>query len=124
MDDEKLLNEFKNWYLRFQKKYKNWPSGITEECEVMFFSTCNKFKILLKKTERAIDSKIDKEIRTKKQDRPTLLKAKRLSKGKNVESKYIDLRFEEEWDDASENVLAPFLATAMRAISLHTNKKI
>ena len=89
---------------------------------MIFFSTCNKFERLLKKTERDIDLKIDKEIRSKKQDRPTLLKAKRLSKGKNVESKYIDLRFDEEWDEASENVLEPFLASAMKVIALSQKK--
>ena len=40
-----------------------------------------------------------------------------LSKGKNVESKYIDIRFNEEWDDASEKILEPFLAKSMTAIA-------
>ena len=71
---------------------------------------------MLEKTERSIDEKIDKEITKNKQDRAILMKAKRLTKGKNVEAKYIDIRFKEEWDKASESKLEPILAGSMDAI--------
>ena len=113
--DKKLLKEFIAWFTQFKKEHKKrWYA---EKCEVIFFDTCNKFERLLKKTERDIDSKIDKEIRSKKQDRAMLMKAKRVSKGKNSEIKYIELRFDEEWDDASENILEPFLASSMKLIA-------
>ena len=54
------------------------------------------------------------------------MKAKRLTKGKNVEAKYIDLRFKEEWDKASEIKLEPIVAGLMDAIlkqqELHQKK--
>ena len=113
--DKTLLTEFAAWFSQFKKEHKKY--WCAEKCEVIFFASCKNFERLLKKTERDIDTKIDKEIRSKKQDRPTLMKAKRLSKGKNVESKYIDIRFNEEWDDASEKILEPFLAKSMTAIA-------
>ena len=63
-----------------------------------------------------IDEKIDKEITSKKQVRAILMKAKRLTKGKNVEAKYIDLRFKEEWDKATEIKLEPAVSGLMNVI--------
>ena len=112
--DKSLLKEFKEWFAKYKhEKRKNW---YREKCDVMFFTACKTFERLLEKTERSIDGKIDKEIQSKKQDRPTVLKAKRLSKGKNVESKYIDLRFEKEWNEVSEDVFEPFIASTTQSI--------
>lgn len=118
--DKTLLSEFKKWFLEFKKEHEyNWSA---ERFDTIFFLTSKNFERLLKKTERSIDSKIDKEITSKKQDRPTLMKAKRLTKGKNFESKYIDLRFNEEWEIASEKILEPFIAKAMKDIALAQKK--
>ena len=118
--DKTLLTEFVSWFSQFKKEHKkDWCA---EKCDVIFFASCKNFERLLKKTERNIDAKIDKEIRSRKQDRPTLIKAKRLTKGKNVESKYIEIRFNEEWDDASEKILEPFLAKAMTLIATAQTK--
>ena len=57
----------------------------------------------MKSKEKEIYLNIDKEISSKKEDRATLMKAKRLSKNKDVESKYIDLRYEEFWEEIDEN---------------------
>ena len=61
-------------------------------------------------------AEIDKEISSKKQDRPTIMKAIRVSKGKDSKPKYIDLRYEEMWEEAKEIVFEPFIASAMQSI--------
>tara|TARA_B100000963_G_C22165188_1_gene467757 strand:- start:128 stop:553 length:426 start_codon:yes stop_codon:yes gene_type:complete len=113
MITDELLKEFQNWYLMFKKEHKKaWDP----KNDILFYTASKTFKRLLEKTERSIDEKIDKEITKKKQDRAILMKAKRLTKGKNVEAKYIDIRFKEEWDKASENELEPVIAGSMDAI--------
>ena len=115
-----LLKRFATWFSEFKKDHKKYWGG--EHCEEIFIHSNETFKILLKKTERNIDLKIDKEISSKKQDRATLMKAKRLSKGKDIESKYIDLRFEEEWENASVEILEPFISDAKNTIILAQQK--
>ena len=112
--DKSLLKDFKKWFAEYKhEKRKNW---YREKCDVMFFTSCKSFERLLKKIERDIYTKIDKEISSKKQDRPTIMKAIRVSKGKDSKPKYIDLRYEEMWEEAKEVVLDPFIASAMQII--------
>ena len=97
----------------FKNEHKKvWDS----KNDILFYTASKNIKRLIDKTERSIDAKIDKEIRSKKQDRAILNKSKRLTKGNNVEIKYIDLRFKEEWDKASETKLEPVIAGSMDAI--------
>ena len=111
--DQSLLNDFQNWFLAFRKEQKKvWNN----ENDILFYKSCKNFERLLNKTERSIDEKIDKEITSKKQVRAILMKAKRLTKGKNVEAKYIDLRFKEEWDKATEIKLEPAVSGLMNVI--------
>ena len=108
-----LLKEFQNWFLMFKRDHKKvWDS----KNDILFYTASKTFERLLNKTERKIDEKIDKEITSKKQDRAILMKAKRLTKGKNAEAKYIDIRFKEEWDKASESLLEPVIAGSMDTI--------
>ena len=108
--DKTLLKEFQSWFAKYRREKKDiWCS----KNDVVFYTACKNFDRLLNKTERIIDEKIDKEIRTKKQDRATLMKAKRLSKGKNVEAKYIDIRFQNDWDKIAETTLEPFIASTI-----------
>ena len=111
--EQTLLNEFQNWFHAFKNEQKKvWNN----ENDILFYKSYKNFERLMDKTERSIDEKIDKEITSKKQVRAILMKAKRLTKGKNVEAKYIDLRFKEEWDKASEKKLEPAVSGLMNAI--------
>ena len=113
MNIDTLLKEFHNWFLMFKNEHKKvWDT----KNDILFYTASKTIKRLIDKTERSIDEKIDKEIRSKKQDRAILIKSKRLTKGKNVEIKYIDIRFKEEWDKASETKLEPVIAGSMDAI--------
>ena len=69
-----------------------------------------------KESEKKVFLDIDKEITKKKQDRATLTKAKALAKNKDVESKYIELRFEEIWEEIVEEKLKPTIGLAMQKI--------
>ena len=112
--DKTLLNEFKSWFSQYHKeKRKNWYG---EKCDVLFFQASKGFEILLKQTERAIDTKIDKEISSKKKDRATVTKAIRVSKNKDSEHMYIELRFRDMWDEATEEIFEPYVTSAMQSI--------
>ena len=112
--DKRLLNEFKDWFSKYHKeKRKNWYG---EKCDVLFFQASKGFERLLKQTERAIDTKIDKEISSKKKDRATVTKAIRVSKNKDSEHMYIELRFRDMWDEATEEIFEPYVASAMQSI--------
>ena len=112
--DKTLLNEFKSWFSQYHKeKRKNWYG---EKCDVLFFQASKGFEILLKQTERAIDTKIDKEISSKKKDRATVTKAIRVSQNKDSEHMYIELRFRDMWDEATEEIFEPYVTSAMQSI--------
>ena len=112
--DKTLLNEFKSWFSQYHKeKRKNWYG---EKCDVLFFQASKGFEILLKQTERAIDTKIDKEISSKKKDRATVTKAIRVSRNKDSEHIYIELRFRDMWDEATEEIFEPYVTSAMQSI--------
>ena len=112
--DKTLLNEFKSWFSQYHKeKRKNWYG---EKCDVLFFQASKGFEILLKQTERAIDTKIDKEISSKKKDRATVTKAIRVSRNKDSEHMYIELRFRDMWDEATEEIFEPYVTSAMQSI--------
>lgn len=112
--NKSLLNEFKAWFDNYKRqKKKTWNE---EECEIMFFQFYKNFERLLKKTERDIDTKIDKEITSKKKDRATVNKAIRLSKGQDSDAKYISLRFEDMCDEANESILEPYIFSATQQI--------
>ena len=112
--DKTLLNEFKSWFSQYHKeKRKNWYG---EKCDVLFFQASKGFERLLKQTERAIDTKIDKEISSKKKDRATVTKAIRVSRNKDSEHIYIELRFRDMWDEATEEIFEPYVTSAMQSI--------
>ena len=112
--DKTLLNEFKSWFSQYHKeKRKNWYG---EKCDVLFFQASKGFEILLKQTERAIDTKIDKEISSKKKDRATVTKSIRLSKSKDSIPMYVELRFKDMWEEATEDLFKPLVLSAMQSI--------
>ena len=110
--DKSLFANFKNWFLKLKKSKKYWNS----ECDILFMNAEKEFKTLLKSNEKKIYLNIDKEVSSKKHDRAIMMKAIRLSKNKNADSKYIDLRFEEMWEEATENEFEPYIGTMMRHI--------
>lgn len=128
--NDNLLKDFQNWFSAFSREHKNdWKVDETSveignEINGLFRDTSELFKKLLKKTEKEIYSKIDKEIDNNKQDRATLTKAKRLSKSDDIESKYIDLRFIELWEEIAEEDFKPFLFQAMKRINNIQQKHI
>ena len=46
-----------------------------------------------------------------------MTKAIRLSKNKDTKPKYIDLRFEELWDEALEKIIEPYIYSETKIIS-------
>ncbi len=112
--DNGLKKEFANWFARFRKEHKTqWST----DCDIKFMQTTRNFDRLIKKTEKDVYKKIDKEITSKKQDRGLLTKAIRLSKNKDTKPKYIDLRFEELWDEALEKIIEPYIYSETKIIS-------
>ena len=112
--DKKIIKEFENLFLKLKqsKSKKYWP----EVCDIAYLKSKNELKKIMKIKEKEIYLNIDKEISSRKEDRATLMKAKRLSKNKDVESKYIDLRYEEFWEEIDENELKPLMAIFLNKI--------
>ena len=112
--DKRLLNEFKDWFSKYHKeKRKNWHF---EKCDLLFLQASNALEKLLKETERTIDTKIDKEISSKKKDRATVTKSIRLSKSKDSIPMYVELRFKDMWEEATEHLFKPLVLSAMQSI--------
>ena len=112
--DKRLLNEFKDWFGKYHKeKRKNW---YFEKCDLSFLQASNALEKLLKETERTIDTKIDKEISSKKKDRATVTKSIRLSKSKDSIPMYVELRFKDMWEEATEDLFKPLVLSAMQSI--------
>lgn len=112
--DKRLLNEFKDWFSKYHKeKRKNWHF---EKCDLLFLQASNALEKLLKETERTIDTKIDKEISSKKKDRATVTKSIRLSKSKDSIPMYVELRFKDMWEEATEDLFKPLVLSAMQSI--------
>ena len=117
--NKRLLNEFKDWFSKYHKeKKKNWhfEVGYFQKCDLLFLQASKGLEKLLKETERAIDTKIDKEISSKKKDRATVTKSIRLSKTSDNIPMYVELRFKDMWEEATEMLLEPFVASAMQKI--------
>ena len=112
--DKRLLNEFKDWFSKYHKENrKNWHF---EKCDLLFLQASNALEKLLKETERTIDTKIDKEISSKKKDRATVTKSIRLSKSKDSIPMYVELRFKDMWEEATEDLFKPLVLSAMQSI--------
>ena len=91
----KILKDYENWFIKFKKSKEYWP----ENCDIEFERSIDLIKKFIKKSDKDVYLKIDTEISSKKQDRATLTKAKRLAKGNELDAKYIDLRFDEIWEE-------------------------
>jgi len=109
----KTLKDYENWFIKFKQSKKYWP----EICDIEFDRSIDPIKKFIKKSDKEVYLKIDAEITSKKQDRATLTKAKRLAKGNALDAKYIDLRFDEIWDEKLENEIIPFLGVFVEKIS-------
>ncbi len=90
----KILKDYENWFIKFKKSKESWP----ENCDIEFERSIDLIKKFIKKSDKDVYLKIDTEISSKKQDRATLTKAQRLAKGNELDSKYIDLRYDELWE--------------------------
>ena len=114
-----LIKEYEKWFSKAKQKHKNfWPRN----CDHIFDHSIKEFKKMSKENEKKVFLDIDKEITKKKQDRATLTKAKALAKNKDVESKYIELRFEEIWEEIVEEKLKPTIGLAMQKILMAQSK--
>ena len=82
----------------------------------MFLQESKSLEKLLKETERVIDKKIDKEITSKKKDRATVNKSIRLSKSPDNIPMYVELRFKDMLEEATETILKPFVLSAAQKI--------
>ena len=87
-----------------------------ENCDIEFERSIDLIKKFIKKFDNDFYLKIDTEISSKKQDRATLTKAKRLAKGNELDSKYIDLRYDELWEEIGEDEIQPFIGTFVNRI--------
>ena len=108
----KILKDYENWFIRFKKSKEYWP----ENCDIEFERSIDLIKKFIKKSDKDVYLKIDTEISSKKQDRATLTKAKRLAKGNELDSKYIDLRYDELWEEIIEDEIQPFIGTFVNRI--------
>ena len=112
--DKKLLNQFEDWFSKYRKeKKRNWYHEI---CDPLFLQESKNLEKLLKETERNIDKKIDKEISSKNKDRATVNKSIRLSKSPDNIPMYVELRFKDMWEEATETILEPFVLSAVQKI--------
>lgn len=116
--DKSLFSNFKNWFLKLKKSKKYW----NPECDILFMNAEKEFKSLLKSNEKKIYLNIDKEVSSKKYDRAVMMKAIRLSKNKNTDSKYIDLRFGELWEETIEKEFEPYIGTVMNHILFNSEQ--
>tara|TARA_B100001057_G_scaffold330779_1_gene331079 strand:- start:293 stop:694 length:402 start_codon:yes stop_codon:yes gene_type:complete len=109
---KKLIKDYENWFLKLRDSKKHWPKS----CEDIYYDSIENIRKLLKKTEKDFYLDIDKEISKKKYDRATLTKAKRMAKNKEIDSYYIDLRFDEMMEEYTEEKIEPLLAITMKKI--------
>ena len=110
--EKKFLKDYENWFIKFRKNKKYW----SKNCDIQFDRSKSLIRNFIRKSEKEVYLKIDSEISSKKQDRATLTKAKRLSKGNTLDAKYIDLRFGEIWEDIVEDEIQPFIGAFMKKI--------
>lgn len=110
--EKQILKDYENWFVRFKKSKKYW----SKNCDIEFERSIDPIRKFIRKLDKEVYLKIDAEISSKKQDRATLTKAKRLAKGNELDAKYIDLRFDEIWEETIEDEIQPFVATFINKI--------
>ena len=110
----------------FYKEFKRDNGGIWwPDLDLLILKNINTSKKLEKKYEKAIYLKINKEIKSKKLDPATEMKALRLAKNpKLLNSKYIDLRFQELWEEELENNIIPQLNKMLIAFKQYYQKNL
>ena len=97
-EQEKLYKSYKQ-----QNKHQWWP-----ELDVLRLKHLAETFKIAKQIEKEIYKKIKKEIKSKKYDDVCEMKALRFSNDqKKFQSKYIDLRFKDLWDEKEYEVLIP-----------------
>ena len=102
----------KTGLLGLKKPKKKW----SKNCDIEFERSIDPVRKFIRKLDKEVYLKIDAEISSKKQDRATLTKAKRLAKGNELDAKYIDLRFDELWEEIIEDEIQPFIGTFINKI--------
>ena len=110
--EKQILKDYENWFIGFKKTKKKWSKNCDSECE----RSLDPVRKFIRKLDKEVYLKIDAEISSKKQDRATLTKAKRLAKGNELDAKYIDLRFDELWEEIIEDEIQPFIGTFINKI--------
>ena len=95
----------------FYREFKKANGGIWwPELDLLILKNIDTSKKLEKKYEKAIYLKINKELKSKKLDPATETKALRISGDpKLLKAKYIDIRFEDLWEEELENKIIPEL---------------
>ena len=110
--EKQILKDYENWFIGFKKTKKKW----SKNCDIEFERSIDLVRKFIRKLDKEVYLKIDAEISSKKQDRATLTKAKRLAKGNELDAKYIDLRFDELWEEVIEDEIQPFIGTFINKI--------
>ena len=110
--ERQILKDYENWFIGFKKTKKKW----SKNCDIEFERSIDPVRKFIRKLDKEVYLKIDAEISSKKQDRATLTKAKRLAKGNELDAKYIDLRFDELWEEVIEDEIQPFIGTFINKI--------